>query len=432
MELLIKQRREGVIMGNELYRKAWRVTFAGMGVNAMLGILYAWGVISAALIDQLAWTATETQIPYMVACAVFALSMVPGGRFQDKLGPQRVLMVSAILAGIGFIFSGLYLGVISLTIFFGIVFGASMGLGYAAPTPAAIKWFDAEKRGLISGIVVSGFGLAPVYIAPLTTYLLKQYGINNTFCIIGVGFFLGILFLSRYIVNPPEGYREQLNGDSVAKAAEENQHLDKKVDYSWREVLQTKQYYLLWTMFCFGTFAGLLIIGQLSKIGLEQAGIKNGFMLVALYASFNAFGRIGCGVISDRLGRMKTLLIMFSLQVITYIAFPSLNSPITLIAGVAVVGFTFGGMLTIFPATTGDYFGLKNLGINFGMVITAWGVGGVLGPLLGGMVRDATGTYNLSYMVSAVLSALGAALALMTKAPDHMAGFQKTLKAFDS
>ncbi len=405
-------------MPNKLSSKGWGVTLAGMGVNSMLGILYAWGVISAALIDQLGWTATQTQIPYMAACAVFSWSMVPGGRFQDKLGPQSVLTVSAILAGIGFLFSGLYLGVASLTVFFGIVFGAAMGLGYAAPTPAAVKWFDAKKRGLISGIVVSGFGLAPVYIAPLTTYLLNSYGINNTFYIIGVGFFVGIMVLSRFIVNPPEGYQEELAARGLASASIEERQGNRKVDYSWREVLRTKQYYMLWTMFCFGTFAGLLIIGQLSKIGLEQAGITNSFILVAIYASFNALGRVGCGVISDKLGRMKTLFIMFIFQVIVYIAFPYLTSPLALVLGVTIVGFTFGGMLTIFPATTADYFGLKSFGINFGMVITAWGVGGVLGPLLGGMVRDATGTYVISYIVSAVLSGLGAALCLFTKAPE--------------
>lgn len=408
-------------MSKDFARRGWVVTLAGMGVNSMLGTLYAWGVISAALIDQLDWNATQTQIPYMVACAIFALSMVPGGRFQDKLGPKPVLITSAILAGIGFIFAGMFLTVVTLTIFFGIVFGASMGLGYATPTPAAVKWFEPSKRGVISGIVVSGFGLAPVFIAPLTTNLLERFGIQSTFYVLGIGFCIGILTLSRFISNPPKEYVDELAAKTVLENNKQGISSSKtvKVDYEWKEVLKTKQFYLLWTMFCFGTFAGLLIIGQLSKIGLEQAGITNGFILVAIYAIFNASGRVGCGIISDKLGRMKTLFIMFVLQVLIYILFPGLNQPITLIMGVAVVGFTFGGMLTIFPASTGDYFGMKSFGVNFGMVITAWGVGGVLGPLLGGMVRDHTGTYVLSYGVSAVLSALGAILCLITKAPQE-------------
>jgi MFS transporter, OFA family, oxalate/formate antiporter len=399
-------------------RQGWIVTLSGMGVNLMLGTLYAWGVISAALIDQLGWTATETQIPYMVACAIFALSMAPGGRIQDMFGPRPVLTASAILAGIGFILSGLHTTVISLMVFFGIIFGLSMGMGYAAPTPAAVKWFEPSKRGLISGIVVSGFGLAPVYIAPITTYLLEKYGIQTTFFTLGAGFFTGILMLSRFITNPSTQYINKIN--SSKNTNNENPgKINLKIDYNWHEVIKTKEFYKIWAMFCFGTFAGLLIIGQLSKIGLEQAGITNGFLLIAIYAIFNALGRIGCGIISDKIGRMKTLFIMFIIQVIVYLVFPWLVSMITLSAGVALVGFTFGGMLTLFPATTADYFGLKNFGVNFGLVITAWGIGGVFGPLLGGLVRDATGTYTISYIVSAVLSGLGALLSLVTKPPKN-------------
>jgi OFA family oxalate/formate antiporter-like MFS transporter len=400
--------------------RGWVVTFAGLGVNLVLGVLYAWGVISAALIDQLGWSATMTQIPYLVACAVFALSMIPGGRIQDKLGPKSVIMASAILAGIGFIMSGIFLTVVGLTVFFGIIFGLGMGMGYASPTPAAVKWFSPKKRGLVSGIVVSGFGLAPVYIAPLTNFLLEKVGLQNTFFILGAGFFTVIMLLSQVIVNPPEGYlpedktRKELKEEMQEAIPEISQ---KNVDYEWYHVLKTKQFFLLWTMFTFGTFAGLLIIGQLSKIGLEQASITNASLLVGVYAVFNCTGRIGCGIISDKFGRMRTLMAMFLMQVGVYATFSTFNSPGPMIFGIAVVGFTFGGMLTIFPATTVDYFGIKNFGTNYGMLITAWGVGGVFGPLLGGLVRDLTGTYSLSFIVSGILSLIGAALTLVTKPP---------------
>ena len=398
--------------------RGWIVTMAGLGVNLMLGVLYAWGVISAALIDQLGWSATVTQIPYMFACAVFALSMVPGGRLQDRLGPKPIIMTAAALAGVGFLMSGLFLTPLGLTLFFGIVFGMGMGMGYAAPTPAAVKWFSPKKRGLISGIVVSGFGLAPLYIAPITNYLLANYGLRQTFFVLGGSFFVLIMSLAQLISNPPKDYvPEGVEKISAEKEEQMKSEPKQKVDYEWHEVLKTPQFYKLWTMFCFGTFAGLLIIGQLSKIGIEQAGMNNAYMLVGVYAIFNCTGRIGCGVLSDRFGRMKTLFAMFMLQVAVYVFFPSFNTPAMLIMGVSVVGFAFGGMLTLFPATTVDYFGVKNFGINYGMVITAWGIGGVFGPLLGGIVRDVTGTYALSYVVSGVLSATGAILTLYTKAP---------------
>ncbi|QNO15479.1 OFA family MFS transporter [Alkalicella caledoniensis] len=409
-------------------KRGWIVVAAGIGVNLMLGTLYAWGVISSALIENLGWSATQSQIPYMVACALFAFSMVPGGKLQDSLGPKPVIIISAVLAGIGLISSGLFImhesttvAVIALTICFGLIFGASMGMGYAAPTPAAVKWFSKKKRGIISGIVVSGFGLAPLYVAPITTSLIESQGLARTFYFLGGSFCLFILILSQFISNPPKDYvipedesPETLSkGDVTAKVSKANI----KVDYEWKEVLKTKQFKSIWTIFCFGTFAGLLTIGQLSSIGREQAGITNGFILVGLYAVFNAVGRVGCGVISDKLGRTKTLFLMFVMQVAVYFTFPLFTTPVLLIPGVAVIGFTFGGMLTLFPSITADFFGMKNLGVNYGLVITAWGIGGVLGPLLGGLVRDFTGAYTVSYMVSGVLSVLGAIIALRIKAP---------------
>ena len=383
------------------------VTLAGLGVNLCLGVLYAWGIISAALIDQLGWSATQTQLPYMMACACFALSMVPGGRLQDLHGPQLVIRASALLAGLGFVLSGMTLSVIGLVAFFGVVFGVGMGLGYSAPTPAAIKWFGPHRRGVISGIVVSGFGLAPVLMGPLMTNLIAGFGLRGAFVATGVAFFALLMLLSRWISNPPPGFVAEPPPAGYGMAVEAGSPAR-----DWRQVLRCPSFYLLWTLFCFGTFAGLLIIGQLSKIGLEQAGIATPFALVAVYAVFNAGGRVLWGIISDRWGRSRSLFAAFALQVVTYVAFPSLLTPVGLMVGIAIVGFTFGGMLTLFPALTADCYGLKNLGVNYGLLITAWGVGGVLGPLAGGMVRDITGTYDLSYIMSAVLSALGALGAL--------------------
>jgi OFA family oxalate/formate antiporter-like MFS transporter len=393
----------------------WIVTFAGLGVNLMLGVLYAWGVKSAALIDQLGWTATQTQIPYMVACAVFALSMAPGGRLQDKYGPKPVIMVSAVLAGIGFISSGRLLTPMGLAVFYGIVFGVGMGMGYAAPTPAAVKWFSPRQRGLISGIVVSGFGLAPLYIAPLTNHLLARYGLQGTFNVLGVSFFVLIMVLAQFIRNPPADHH--ISSVDVSKV--EASHQTVKTEYEWYDAIRTPQFKQLWLMFAFGTFAGLLIIGQMSKIGLEQAGIRNATILVSVYAIFNCTGRILCGIISDKFGRMRTLFVMFAIQVLVYAIFSFLQTPGPMIVGVATVGFTFGGMLTLFPATTAD-FGIRNFGVNYGLMITAWGIGGVFGPLLGGIVRDLTGAYGISYVVSGFLSAAGAILTLLIRAPSQL------------
>lgn len=398
------------------FNKGIYVLLAGIGVNLMLGTLYSWGVISAALVNR-GWSVTATQIPYMVACAMFALSMVPAGKLQDRFGPRQVIMGSAVLAGIGLSLSGLLLNPIALAITFGVIFGVAMGLGYAAPTPAAVKWFHPSKRGVVSGVVVSGFGLAPVYIGPLTTYLIANYGIESTFLFLGGAFFIGIMTLSQIIKNPPIGYVPPVPVDVEKVKVKPTFSTKSTKEYESGEMFKTKQFKIIWSMFACGTFAGLLIIGQLSKIGLEQSGITNGFILAALYAVFNALGRVSWGIISDRIGRTRSLFTMFVLQVFAYVLLPFATTPAILMIGVATVGFTFGGMLSVFPSITGDYFGMKNFGVNYGFVITAWGIGGVFGPLVGGLIRDFTGGYTYSYVISGLLSLVGVYLALKVTAP---------------
>lgn len=401
-------------MNKKALNRGLIVVLAGLGVNLMLGTLYAWGVIAKALRAEFGWSALQTQIPYMVACALFAFSMIPGGKLQDRLGPKPVIMISAILAGIGLALSGHILTLTALVIGFGLIFGMAMGMGYSAPTPAAIKWFHPSKKGIISGIVVSGFGLAPVYVAPLTTHLLDNFGIAKTFYFLGTGFLAGIMILANFISNPPEGYQPaEPKGVVVSKKPKVVTE-----DWNWKEMIRTKQFFMVWTIFTFGTFAGLLVIGQLSSIGIEQAGMSNPFTLTVLYAIANASGRILWGMISDKIGTKKSMASMYAIQVCAFLIMKNLTTPLALMAGIASVGFTFGGMLTVFPSITADYYGMKNFGMNYGLVITAWGIGGVLGPLVGGIVRDATGTYAVSYLISAALSILGVIISMKLSAPE--------------
>lgn len=398
----------------EASKKAWIVVFSGLGVNLTLGVLYSWSVISAALIDQLNWTATQTQIPYMVASAIFAFTMIPAGRMQDKLGPKIVLLMASFLAGTGFVFSGLQVSVIGLTIFFGIFFGLAMGFGYASPTPAAVKWFNPVHRGFITGLVVSGFGLAPIYIAPLASTLLVNIGIPATFFTFGALFFVIVFSLSFLIKNPPADHIPI----TIENKRKPKVHL-KSEDKDYNQMLKSKQFYLIWGLFFCGTFSGLLIIGQMVKIGQEQASMENAFFIVTVYALFNFLGRISWGTISDFIGRKMSLFLMFSIQALVFLLFPLFTQPFPLLVGKSLVGFTFGGMLTIFPALTADLYGVKHLGVNYGIMITAWGVGGVLGPLFGGMARDITGGYALSYIVAMILSLVGAGLTFIIRLPKY-------------
>ncbi len=393
------------------FNKGWAVTFAGLGINIVLGVLYSWGV-SAAALREVGWSATETQIPYMVACAVFAVIMVPGGRLQDKYGPKKILLAAALLTAVGFIGSGLTMSVWGFTVFFGLCFGAAMGFGYSAVTPSAIRWFQTHRWGLISGIVVSGFGLSGIFIAPIKTFLIHAHGLEVTYFILGVGLSIAIILLSRVIKVPPPNYRPPENKPSerADPPGMKGRH------YTWKEMIKTRRFLIVWLMFCFGTFSGLLIVGQLSNIAQELSALTfaQATSFVMLYAVFNWLGRIVYGAIADRLGTKKTLVLIFALQFISLLLYAFVaGSTFSLAVTTILIALTFGGMLTVFPVVTARFFGAEHLGLNYGIVFTAWGVGGVFGPLVGGMLRDATGSFKAGFIFSSLLCLIGLILSLI-------------------
>lgn len=398
-------------MGNN-NSKGWTVLFAGTGVNLALGVLYTWSVFSQALTEQLHWTKTQATLPYSVACIVFAIMMVPAGRLQDKYGPRLVVTLGGILTGIGMIIGGLTHSLTALVISFGVLAGTGIGLGYASATPAAVKWFPPHKKGMVTGLVVAGFGLASVYIAPLTKTLIGSLGVSKAFFAEGVVFLIVITFLAQLIKNPPPGYVPH----GMLPATSANSTVNNQ-QYDWHEMIKTPQFILLWLMFAFGSSAGLMIIGQLAKIANVQVHIQWGFIFVALLAIFNAGGRIIAGLVSDIIGRTRTMLIVFLFQAAVMFLFVQADSVPLMAIAAACTGFNYGSLLSLFPTTTFDYFGTKNGGVNYGLVFTAWGAGGLFGPLLAGRVIDATGNYGMAYTISAILCLAAAGLSLITKAP---------------
>ncbi|HBV95440.1 MAG: oxalate:formate antiporter [Peptococcaceae bacterium BICA1-7] len=393
---------------------AWLKVFAGTGVNLCLGVLYTWSVIAAALRTQLGWTATQSQFPYTLACLVFAACMIPGGRMVDKIGPRWVVTAAAILVGAGMFLSGLTAQLTGITIGFGLLVGAAMGFGYAAPTPAAVKWFQPHKKGLIAGLVVGGFGGASIYIAPLTNSLLKNYGVQNTFYILGGIFFAVMVLLAQYLSIPPAGYVPYGGPAPQTKAGAATAS---KRDYTPGEMVKTPQFYLLWLMFLFGSSAGLMIIGHLATISKVQGGITWGFILVAVLAVANAGGRIFFGWLSDKLGRTNTMLLVFAIQAVNMFMFINYTSAATLLIGSVLTGASYGACLSLFPTVIFDYYGLKNGGYNYSFVFSAWGVASLIGPIIAGRAMDLTNSYQGGYTVSAILMLVAAGLAIITKPP---------------
>jgi OFA family oxalate/formate antiporter-like MFS transporter len=403
--------------------RGWTVVLAGLGINLALGVLYAWSVVAKSLTANWGWSAGQASLPYAMACGIFAVSMVFAGRAQDRFGPRIVASVGGALVGAGMIVASLATSANRLPIVlgFGVLVGAGIGLGYAAATPAAVKWFAAERKGLITGIVVAGFGLASVYIAPLTQYLLGAYSVADTFRMLGVTFLFITVGLAQLLNDPPVGY---VAGAAVPKrratagAVTPVPAADKPRDYDWREMVRTPQFALLWLMYAFAAFAGLMIIGHMAKIAaLQLPGADLGFLLVGVLAIGNATGRVVAGIVSDRIGGTRTMLIVFVLQSMMMGLLWVAGSVAALVPVAALVGFAYGANLSLFPSTTAGYFGTKNMGVNYGLIFTAWGVGGVFGSMTAGTIVDSTGSYAIAYAVAAGLCLLAAGLTFATKPP---------------
>lgn len=404
--------------------RAWVVAVSGTIINLCLGVLYAWSVFSKALQDQLGFTATETSIPYSIAVIVFALFMVPAGIMLDRLGPRVLLLISGLLIGIGMVISGIFLHVAGLVIGFGLIAGAAMGFGYAAPTPTATKWFKPHMRGTITGIVVAGYGLAPVYVSPLSEWLINTFGVANAFYYLGAFFTILIILSSLVMKSPPKGWkpvgRKEIETDE-AQAEEKKKPQAEAVNYSPGEMVKTGQFWSLWFMYAFSASAGLIIIGHVATIVSVQGGLETGFIFVALLAIGNAAGRVITGAVSDKIGRSATLIIVFVLQAANMFAFATYTSGMMLTIGAIVTGATYGALLALFPATTWDWYGLKHAGTNYGLIFTAWGVGGLVGPIIAGQIIDTTGSYNGAYLMSAILLLIAAILCFFTKRPNKKA-----------
>ncbi len=381
--------------------KGITVLIAATGINLILGVLYIWSIMSKALVKEFGWSTTQASLPYTVCILVFAMVMVFAGKIQDIKGPRISSTFGGLLLGVGLLISGLIKDPFLMVLTFGVLGGSGIGFCYAATTPPAVKWFPIEKKGLISGIVVAGIGFAAVYISPLTNSLLINHGVSKTFIIIGAAAVIVLTFFSQFLINPPAGDMKEKKASNGKK--ETTKKTVDKSEHSWLAMLHTMDFYKLWIMYAFTSSAGLMLIGHIANIAKMQAQWENGYLLVLVLAIFNTLGRIIGGIVSDKYGHINAMRAVFILQAINMILFTQYVTTGSLAIGVSIAGLCYGALFSLFPAATAASYGLKNLGVNYGLIFTSWGIGGVIGPLLAARIFDSAGNYNTSYIVSAVL-----------------------------
>ena len=422
-------------MADKVPGKAWVVVFCGTAVNLCLGILYAWSVWTKALISvpkagQLitdgpaaGWTyLTNAQAanPFSLCVLIFALLMIPGGRIQDKAGPKVGAITGGLFLAVGCIIAGLTKSYTGLIIGFGIFGGIGMGIGYAAPTPAALSWFGPHKRGLIAGLVVGGYGGAALYIAPLATYLIGAYGVASSFVILGIFFAAVVIIAGSQLAKAPPGYVAPAAvvkaGAAPAKAA------GTLVDWAPSEIFKAWQFYALVFMFIGTTQSGLLVIANAAPIGTKILG-ASAWLLVSWGGLINALGRVGTGMYSDKIGRGNAYALNCIVSAVCLFLLPSIlgsNSVFLMFLAVGIAYWQYGGGLALMPAYTADFFGPKNLGMNYGLVFIGWGLGFFM-TRLAGTIKDITGSLDYAFYLSAVVLIVAVLVSWVTKRPMHVA-----------
>jgi MFS transporter, OFA family, oxalate/formate antiporter len=393
--------------------RGWLVTFSGTGINLALGILYTWSMFKADISKEFGWKGDQLNDPFALCCLVFAFTMILAGKCQDKFGPRLTASIGGLLVGAGFVLCSTTSSYGVWLLGFGVLAGIGIGFGYSSATPPALKWFPPSKTGLIAGLVVAGFGLAPVYLAPVSKYLLGQYQVEKSMLILGIAFVVIVCGLAQMLVNPPAGYVAAAKSAAAAKPAA-------AVNFTPGEIVRQPLFYLLWAIYFIGAGAGLMVIGSIG--GMAKASMGNlAFVAVAVMAIGNAGGRILAGILSDKIGRRWTLMLVLLIQaVLMFVAIPVTASKemagVVIVVLAALIGANYGANLALFPSYTKDLWGLKTFGMNYGVLFTAWGVGGLVLPRLQQMLTvKSGGSYTSSFITAGILLIAGAALTLLLK-----------------
>jgi len=407
----------------------WTVLWSAIGISIVLGLLYVWSVISKGLQDELGWTSTQASMPYTVFTISMAIGFFISGRIQDRHGPRICVTAASILMGIGLLVSGLFTTPALVMIGFGIINGFGVGSGNVSSLSPSLKWFPYSKKGMVSGAVLAGIGFSAVIYSPLSNYLLGAVGVSNSFLVFGAVAFAFIFVLSFNMYDPPLGYDREApdKGDGPADKGDGPVSPVRRKgqtglsplsagpsplsgatvtgeDVCTRDMLKTPNFYLLFVLFAISSASGLMIIGHAAKIVQVQASWEGGFLLVIVLSIFNTLGRFLGGMISDKVGRTKTLIIILSIQAVNMLLFGLYGNLATVAIGILAAGFCYGSIFSVMPALTSDLYGLKNFGANYGTVFLAWGIGGIIGPMTAARIFDSTGAYNTSYLIACALS----------------------------
>ena len=407
--------------GADATKGRWGIAVAAVLVQLALGAVYAWSVFNKPLQEQFDWSKTLAVLPFEVAIGTIVIGSLIGGRIQDRLGPRPVALGGGILYSLGIMGASLVgsssqLWLLVLT--YGVMGGIGLGAAYITPIAMLVKWFP-DKRGLITGIAVGGFGFGAVITAPVAKSLLEGTADKTSvFLPLGVAYLVAVLLGASFFRNPPAGYTvpgftPAASGRAVAGTR----------DYTLSEALRTRQWYQLTAILALNVTAGIALISQASDAAQEVAGASAAAasVFVGVMGLFNGAGRIFWAALSDKVGRMTAFLGMLGLQALAFLLLPHMTAFLVFAVLSALIYLCYGGGFGTMPATAADYFGTPNAGAIYGAMIVAWSIGGVAGPLLTALLYESSGGYTLPFTVIGIMAGVALVLPLITRMPSSPA-----------
>ncbi|WP_449539806.1 L-lactate MFS transporter [Ferdinandcohnia sp. Marseille-Q9671] len=401
----------------EKTKNRWLIAASAVGIHLSIGSVYAWSVFTKPLESQFGWDLTDISLTFSIAILFLGLSAAFLGHFVEKYGPRKAGTLAAIFFGVGITGSGLAITLESLPLlylFYGVLGGIGLGVGYIAPVSTLVKWFP-DRRGLATGLAIMGFGFAALISSPIMQSLIEGVGIANTFYILGISYFIIMIASSLYLEPPKEGW---LPADFKEKIDAGTKQVKQDLSQlTANQAVKTKRFYYLWIMLFINVTCGIAIISAASPLAQESIGLTPvaAAALVGVLGAFNGLGRIGWASISDFLGRPNTYTTFFVIQVIAFPLLPHVSNPLLFQILLALIYTCYGGGFAAIPAYIGDLFGTKQLGAIHGYILTAWAAAGLAGPLFASWIRETTGSYAQSLTVFTALFAIALAVSLLIR-----------------
>jgi OFA family oxalate/formate antiporter-like MFS transporter len=407
----------------------WVIAAAGVFLQIALGAVYAWSVFRIPLARQFGWSIPEVTLTFTISIFVLGVSAFLGGLWLNRRGPRIVALTGGILYGLGVFlasFSDHKLWWLYLS--YGVIGGIGLGFSYIVPVAVLVKWFP-DRRGLITGIAVGGFGAGALITAPVATRLIQIVGVLHTFAYLGVAFLIVTVACSVFMQNPPEDWKPEGWSPTPSEVA----HRAKR-DYTLGEALATWQWWALWLLLFLNTSAGISVISQEAPLFQELArvGAVVAAGMVGVVSLGNALGRVFWAWASDLITRKATFFVMFSLQAVLFWFLPGIASATTLTVVAFIILLCYGGGFGTMPAFAADYFGAKNEGPIYGLMLTAWGFASAFGPLLIAYMRQTDGTYRGALHIISGVMLVSAVLPVLVSPPQSAATPQMRDAKLDS